>query len=48
MLKVQSILVLEYKKKNVCKIFHSIAQLIASDLDTDETFESMHQSIIKK
>ena len=39
---VQSILVLEYKKKNDCKTFHSSAQQIASDSDIEEGFKSMH------
>ena len=44
--KVQKILVLDYKKRNDCKIFHSSAKLIASDSDTDEAFKSIHQSIM--
>ena len=47
-MKVQTILVLDYKKRNDCKIFHSSAKLIASDSDTDEAFKSMHQSIMTK
>ena len=46
--KVQVILVLKYKKKNDRKNFHSSAKLIASDLDIDEAFKSMHQSIMTK
>ena len=46
--KVESILVLEYKKRNDCKIFHLSAKLIASDSNTDEAFKSMHQNIITK
>ena len=46
--KVQSILVLEYKKGNGHKNFHSSAKLIASDSDIDEAFKSMHQSIMVK
>ena len=46
--KVQTMLVLEYKKRNDRKIFHSNAKLIASDSDIDEAFISMHQSIMKK
>ena len=45
---VQIILVLGYKNRNDCKIFHSSAKLIASDSDTDEAFKSMHQSIMTK
>ena len=47
-LKVQSILVWEYKKRNDRKIFHSSAKLIASDSYFDEAFKSMRQSIITK
>ena len=39
-LKAQTILVLEYKKRNDLKIFHSSAKLIASDSDTDEALYS--------
>ena len=46
--KVRAILVLEYKKRNDRKIFHSRIKLIASDSDIDETFISMHQSIMTK
>ena len=46
--KVQTILVLDFKKRNDCKIFHSSAKLIASDSDIDKTFESMHESIMTK
>ena len=46
--KIQAILVLEYKKRNDCKIFHSWTKLIASNSDTDEAFKSMHQSIMAK
>ena len=45
--KVQTILVLDYKKRNNFKIFHSSAELIASDSDIDEAFKYMHQSIMK-
>ena len=41
-------LILEYKKRNDGKIFHSRDNLIASDSDTDEAFKSMHQGIMKK
>ena len=41
-------LVLDYKKRNDRKIFHSSTKLIACDSDTDEAFKSMHQSIITK
>ena len=46
--KVQTILFLDYKKRNDRKIFHSNAKLIGSDLDIDEAFKSMHQSIMTK
>ena len=44
--KVQTILVLDYKKRNNCKIFHSSTKLITSDSDIDEVYKSMHQSIM--
>ena len=46
--KVQTILVLEYKKRNDRKIFHSSTKVIASDSDIDEAFISMHQNIMTK
>ena len=46
--KVQTILVLEYKKRNDCKIFHSCTKLIASDPVIDEAFKSIHQRIVTK
>ena len=46
-LKVQTILVLEYKKRNY-KIFHSSAKLIASDSEIEGMFKSTHQSIMTK
>ena len=46
--KVQKILVLVYKKRNDCKIFHSSAKLIATDSQIDEAFKTMHQSIMAK
>ena len=46
--KAQTILFLDYKKRNDCKIFHSKAKLIASDSDIKKAFKSMHQSIITK
>ena len=45
--KVQTILVLDYKKRNNCKIFHSSTKLITSDSDIDEVYKSMYQSIMK-
>ena len=44
--KVQTILILEYKKRNDCKIFYSRAILSASDSDIDEVYKSTHQNII--
>ena len=46
--KVQTVLVLDYKKRNDSQIFHSCTKLIASYLDIDEAFKSLHQSIITK
>ena len=46
--KVQAILVLDYKKRNDCKIFHWSTKLTANELDIDEAFTSIHRSIIKK
>lgn len=37
---------LQYQKKNDPKIFHSSAKLVANDLNIDEAYKSMHQSII--
>ena len=46
--KVQTILVLDYKKRNDCKIFHLSTELIPSDSDIDKVFKSMHQSFMTK
>ena len=46
--KIQIILVLDYKKRNGRKIFHSSTKLVASDYDIDEAFTSMHQKFIIK
>ena len=35
-------------KRNDRKIFHSNAELIASDSNIDKAFKSMHQSIMTK
>ena len=48
MFKVQTILFLDYKKRNDRKIFHSSVKLIASDSDIEKAFKSMHQSITTK
>ena len=45
---VQTILVLDYKKRNDHNIFHSSTKLIASDPDIDEAFKSMHQSTMTR
>ena len=50
--KVQSILILEYEKrddhKSMHKIFHLNPKLNASDSDIDRAFKSIHQSIMMK
>ena len=46
--KIQTVLALDYKKRNNPKIFHSSAKLIVSDSDIDEAFKSMLQSITTK
>ena len=46
--KVQSILVLQYKKRNYHKIFQSSVKLIAGDSDIDEALKSMHLNIMTK
>ena len=46
--KVETISILDYKKRNDRKIFHSSTKLIDSDSDIDEAFKSMHQSIMTK
>ena len=46
--KIQTVLVLDYPKRNDCEIFHSSTKLIASGSDVDESFKSMHQSIMTK
>ena len=46
--KGQAVLVLDYKKRNDHKITHSSTKIIASDSDIDESFKTMHQSIITK
>ena len=39
---IQKILVLDYKKRNDCKIFRSSVKLIASDSAIDEVIKFMH------
>ena len=46
--KVEAILIVDYKKRNDCKIFHSSAKVVASDSDIDEALKSIHQSIMTK
>ena len=46
--KIQTILVLKYRKRNNRKIFHACTKLIASDSSIDEAFKSMHQNIMIK
>ena len=46
--KVLTILVLDYKKRNNRKIFHSSTKVITSDLYINEAFEYMYQSIMTK
>ena len=45
--KVQGILVLEYKKRNDCFIFHSCTKIIARDSDIDKAFKSMIKHSMK-
>ena len=47
-LKVQAILILDHKKINNHKIFHSSSKIIAGESDIDEAFKSMHQSIMTR
>ena len=46
--KVQTVLVLDYKKRNDSPIFHSCTKIIANDLEIGKVFKSLHQSIILK
>ena len=46
--KVQTALILDYKKKNDHKIFHSSTKLNAINADIDEAFNSMYQSFMTK
>ena len=43
---VQTILVLDFKKRNDRKIFHSSTKLIANNSDIDEAFKFLYQSIM--
>ena len=47
-LKVQTILILDHKKINNHKIFHSSSKIIAGESDIHEAFKSMHQSIMTR
>ena len=44
---MRKVLVLDYEK-NDSQIFHLCTKLIASNLDTNETFKSMRRSLITK
>ena len=46
--KIQTVSVLDYKKRNDHEIFHSSTKLITRDSNIDEAFKSMHQSVITK
>ena len=45
---IQTILVLNYKKRNDHKIFHSSAKIVAGDSDIDKAFISIQQRIMAK
>ena len=47
-LKLQIISILEYKKRNDCKMFYSSTNLIASVSEMNEAFIFMHQSIMTR
>ena len=44
----QTALILDYKNKNVRKIFHSSTKLNTINADIDEAFKSTHQSYMTK
>ena len=46
--KVQTVLALDYKKRNDGKIFHLCTKMTASDSNIDKGFISTHQSIMEK
>ena len=46
--KAETVLILNYSKRNDRQIFHSSTKLIASDLDIDKAFKFIHQSIMTK
>ena len=46
--RVETVLVLNYKKRNDCKIFHSSAKVIVSNSDIDEAFNFIHKNIMRK
>ena len=46
--KAETVLILNYSKRNDRQIFHSSTKLIASDLDIDKAFKFIHQSIMAK
>ena len=46
--KVQTILDLDYNKRNHCKLFYSSTKLIANDSNIYDAFKSMYQSIVTR
>ena len=52
MLKIQLTLILEYKRisdhRSIHRIFHLNTKLIMNELEMDEAFKSIHQSVITK
>ena len=47
-IKVKTILILDYKKRNDCKISYLCTKIILNNSGTDEALKSMHQSIMTK
>ena len=45
--KGQIILVLDYKKREICNSFYSIHKLIASNSDIEEAFIYLHNMYVK-
>ena len=52
MLKIQLTLISEYKRisdhRSIHRIFHLNTKLIMNELEMDEAFKSIHQSVITK
>ena len=46
--KAETVLILNYSKRNDCQIFHSSTKLIPSDFDIDKAFKFIHLSIMTK